>query len=92
MAKDGTARGGQRPGAGRKSKALTEKLAAGNPGHRPMMVIDLPDGAELDCVDMPEPSDYLKAKQRNGGDFAAEKIYKITWLWLKERGCEKLRE
>lgn len=24
MAKDGTARGGQRPGAGRKSKALTE--------------------------------------------------------------------
>lgn len=90
MAKDGTARGGQRPGAGRKSKALTEKLAAGNPGHRPLTVMDLPDGVDLDCVDMPEPSEYLKAKQRNGGEFAAEKIYKITWLWLKERGCEKL--
>lgn len=90
MAKDGTARGGQRPGAGRKSKALTEKLAAGNPGHRPLTVMDLPNGVDLDCVDMPEPSEYLKAKQRNGGEFAAEKIYKITWLWLKERGCEKL--
>ena len=90
MAKDGTARGGQRPGAGRKSKALTEKLAAGNPGHRPLTVIDLPDGVDLDSVDMPEPSAYLKARQRNGGDLAAEKIYKVTWLWLKERGCEKL--
>ena len=71
MAKDGTARGGQRPGAGRKSKALTEKIADGNPGHRPMMVMDLPDGAELDGNDMPEPSEYLKARQRNGGDWLA---------------------
>ena len=39
---------------------------------------------------MPEPSEYLKAKQKNGGEFAAEDIYKETWLWLKERGCEKL--
>lgn len=42
MAKDGTARGGQRVGSGRKSKALADKIAAGNPGNRKMKVIDLP--------------------------------------------------
>ena len=48
MAKDGTARGGPRVGQGRKTKALAEKLAAGNPGHRPMLVMDLPEGTQLD--------------------------------------------
>jgi len=32
MAKDGTVRGGPRTGSGRKSKALTDKIADGNPG------------------------------------------------------------
>ena len=32
MAKDGTARGGTRAGAGRKSKALVDKIKDGNPG------------------------------------------------------------
>ncbi len=90
MAKDGTARGGPRVGAGRKSKALTDKIANGNPGNRPLTVIELPDGVNLDGTDMPEPSEYLKARQRNGGDLAAEKLYRETWLWLRERGCEKL--
>ena len=40
MAKDGTSRGGARPGAGRKKKALSEKIAAGNPGHRPLKMLD----------------------------------------------------
>ena len=84
------AKGTRLPGQGRPRKSTKEKADAGNPGHRPLTVMDLPDGVDLDCVDMPEPSEYLKAKQRNGGEFAAEKIYKITWLWLKERGCEKL--
>ena len=37
MAKDGTNRGGARAGAGRKKKALSEKIAEGNPGHRPLI-------------------------------------------------------
>ena len=90
MAKDGTARGGPRVGQGRKSKALAEKLAAGNPGHRPMLVMDLPEGTQLDGEEMPEPGEYLKARQRNGGELEAEKIYRETWYWLKERGCERL--
>ena len=90
MAKDGTARGGQRVGQGRKPKGLAEKIAAGNPGGRHLTVMELPDGAALDGTDMPEPSEYLKARQRNGGDLAAESLYRETWMWLKERGCEKL--
>ena len=31
MAKDGTNRGGNRPGAGRKPKAISGKIANGNP-------------------------------------------------------------
>ena len=71
-------------GQGRRSKALAEKLAAGNPGHRPMLVMDLPEGAQLDGEDMPEPGEYLKARQRNGGMLEAEKIYRETWRWLKD--------
>ena len=53
MAKDGTARGSNiKVNAGRKSKALSEKLAAGNPGGRKLKVIDLPEGAELDGADI----------------------------------------
>lgn len=49
MARDGTARGSNiKVNAGRKSKALAEKMAAGNPGGRKLKIIDLPDGAELE--------------------------------------------
>ena len=87
MAKDGTARGGARVGSGRKGKALSDRIEA---GENNISVLDVPDDADLDGVDMPEPSEYLKAKQKGGGDFAAEEIYRETWLWLKARGCERL--
>ena len=34
--------------------------------------------------------DYLKAKQKNGKDLVAEEVYKETWQWLRDKGCEKL--
>ena len=46
MAKDGTNRGGLRPGAGRKPKAVAEKIATGNPGGRKLTVIDFGEDAE----------------------------------------------
>ena len=53
MARDGTARGSNiKVNAGRKSKALAEKMAAGNPGGRKLKIIDLPDGAELEGEDI----------------------------------------
>ena len=87
MAKDGTMRGGPRPGTGPKPKAISEKIAAGNTKFK---VIDLPEGANLEGADVPEPSAYLKSQQKGGGTFEAEAIYKEVWLWLKERGCERL--
>ena len=63
MAKDGTNRGGARPGAGRKKKALSEKIASGNPGHRPLKMLD---PVAIDTVDMPPPAEYLSAEQRDG--------------------------
>lgn len=86
MAKDGTNRGGARVGSGRKSKALTEKINAGLAA----TVIDLPEPGKLSGEDMPPVKDYLKAKQAAGFDLCASEVYRETWQWLKERGCERL--
>lgn len=56
MAKDGTNRGGARVGAGAKKKALTEKIADGNPGRRKLTVIDFDNAADLEGQPMPKPS------------------------------------
>lgn len=86
MAKDGTARGGARPGSGPKMKALTEKINNGAAA----MVMELPEPAEMDGAEMPPVKDYLKAKQKGGRDLCAAEVYRDTWNWLKERGCERL--
>ncbi len=90
MARDGTMRGGKRTGSGRKSKALSEKIENGNPGNRTLKIIDLPQVKDLKGEDIPEPSSYLKAKQKAAGEFDAESIYKYTYKWLKDKGCDKL--
>lgn len=64
MAKDGTMRGGQRVGAGRKSKALTDKIADG----RLNGAMVLPEPAEIEGADVPPVKEYLKAAQKNGKD------------------------
>lgn len=88
MAKDGTNRGGARPGAGRKPKALKEKLDAGNPGHRPLKRLDIPENIE--GVEMPKPGDYLSAMQRDGKPLGADEIYTKICRWLEKLGCDKL--
>ena len=65
-------RGGLRVGQGRKPRALLDKLPD-NPGKRPLKVMDLPEGADLNGEDMPEPKAYMKEKQRNGGKLEATK-------------------
>jgi len=83
MAKDGTARGGARPGSGPKRKALTEKISAG----KSATVIDLPEAADLEGVDTPPVKEYMKARQKNGEALCAEEIFAETWTWLKKVGC-----
>ena len=83
MAKDGTARGGARPGSGPKRKALTEKISAG----KTATIIDLPEAPNLEGVDMPPVKEYMKAKQKTGTELCAEEIFAETWEWLKKVGC-----
>ena len=86
MAKDGTMRGGQRVGAGRKPNALVDKVNAGMEA----MVMDLPDPDPLVGEDMPPVKEYMKSEQQIGIPLCAEEVFKDTWNWLKDRGCEKL--
>lgn len=88
MAKDGTNRGGARPGAGRPRKALKEKLDAGNPGKRPLKKIEVPENIE--GVEMPKPSEYLSRLQRDGTPLGADEIYSKVCRWLQLLGCDKL--
>ncbi|MDU1264207.1 MAG: terminase [Peptostreptococcus sp.] len=101
MAKDGTYRGGRRVKAGGKAIPVAEKIQNGKQAKLMSNDIpelefievepeDLPDGIDLEGYDMPRPSDYLSAKQKSGIPLGADEIYKETWLWLKERKCEKL--
>lgn len=101
MARNGTNRGGRRVRAGDKPAPAAEKIQKGQqvqilnndiPTLSPteLEAVDLPEGAVMNGVDMPKPSDYLSARQKNGIPLGADEIYKETWLWLKERNCEKL--
>ena len=87
MAKDGTNRGGARVGAGRKPKALLEKLLEGNLGHRDITKIDMPDITPNFCeepegVDIPRPDEYLSELQRDGKPLGAAETYTRTYRWL----------
>ena len=90
MAKDGSRRGGARPGAGRKKKSLQEKIETGNPGGRKLQILDIPIGFdEPEAVDMPEPMAYLSALQRDGKPLGADDVYRQTLAWLIKLKCDK---
>ena len=60
MAKDGTARGGQRVGSGRKPKALAEKIIEGKALESANIEVD----AELEAADMPPPKEWMLRDQK----------------------------
>lgn len=74
MAKDGTNRGGARAGAGRKKKALADKISEG----KTTKVTVLPT-ANLKGMEMPAPKEYLKAPRRTGREIT-------LWRFTKRRG------
>lgn len=88
MAKDGTNRGGPRPGSGPKRKPLLEKIQNGKDAK--ILAGELPKPVDISGEEIPPVREYLKAKQKNGSELLASEIFKETWLWLKARGCEKL--
>lgn len=80
---------GPMPGTGgRPRKALSEKLADGNPGYKSIKVIPAP--SKYEGIGIPKPNDYIKAKQKNGKPLYAEEIYNNTWGWLIECKCDHL--
>ena len=80
---------GPKPGSGgRPRKPLSDKILDGNPGKRPLTVIEFKDSAaNLEGQVMPKPSDYLSAKQKDGSTLCAAEIYENVWRWLAERKC-----
>ena len=88
MARDGTLRGGARPGSGQKRKGLNEKISDVNRvSSKKIKVLDFGGTADLYGEDMPPQSEYLSAKQQNGQEFAAADIYNKTVVWLQRRSC-----
>ena len=85
MAKDGTNRGGKRPGAGRKKKSAIEKIESGQD-----VSLIFPEPAELSGVETPPVKEYLKANQKCGINLSAEEVFDDTFQWLVARGCESL--
>jgi len=82
--------GGARPGAGKPRKALSDKIAEGNPGKRKLTVMEFTGTADLHGEDMPPPRAFLSAKQKDGKDLLAAEVYEDTWRWLNDRGCARL--
>ena len=82
MAKDGTNRGGRRTGAGRKPKALLDKINEGKSAD----VLEQ-QAASLKAYKSPEPEDYMRQKQKAGIDLHAERAFNEVCTWLMDRGC-----
>ena len=90
MAKDGTNRGGPRPGLGRPKKPLADKIKEGKTNGALVLSDALPQPTDLEGADVPKVRDYLKATQKDGSTLCAEEVFKETFLWLRQRGCETL--
>ena len=84
MAKDGTNRGGARPGAGRPRKALAEKIAEGKTAEVMMQPADIESAETLPV------REFMQELQRDGTKLLADEVYTETYQWLKERSCEKI--
>ena len=84
MARDGTNRGGARIGAGRKRKALSERLLEGN--EKPPVVFEKTQKS----FEFPAPKSYLSITQRDGSILTARQVYNDTFNWLKSCGCAEL--
>lgn len=89
MAKDGTNRGGPRPGLGRSRKPLIDKINEGTAKATPVMPEILTQPADLQGSDIPKVRDYMKARQKDGSYLCAEEVFNDTYRWLSAHHCEQ---
>jgi hypothetical protein len=86
VAKYGTNSGGRRVRAGDKPQPLAEKITAGKaaqilkapelPSEPLLEAVELDGAAALYGEDMPAPSDYLSARQKDGKPLGADALFK----------------
>ena len=76
---------GSAPGEGRRRSPIRSRSA----DRRNAEVIFLPEPPEMEGTDVPPVKEYMKASQKSGIELCAEDVFKSTYLWLKERGCER---
>jgi hypothetical protein len=83
MAKDGTMRGGARANAGKKRKALSNKLSEGKPA-------EVLKPVRLKATKPPDISEFAKEIQEDGTKLCADEIFDEVYEWLEEKGCTEL--
>lgn len=84
MAKDGTTRGGNRVGSGKKGKSLKDKILDGT------AFFTEKNRENVSKTKIKPPKKYLAAQQKDGGKLYAKQIYKETMEWLRRQGCENV--
>jgi hypothetical protein len=87
-------RGGARPGSGRPKKPTAEKLLDGNPGKRPIKVIEFVEAnlpVEALDPDLTAP-DFLKLASKEAANKypTADVIFAQVAQWLQGTGCSHL--
>jgi len=83
--------GGARIGAGKKKKPLADNLLDGNPGKRPITIVQFDTSVDLQGRNMPKPSAFLSSEQIEGvPELRAIDVFEQTWSWLIERRCDHL--
>ena len=81
--------GGARKGSGRKPKPLAEKVAAGNPGHRPLKKVEWEGGNETPAL--PEYFRHMKYTQIQDGVLPSpSELFQETVAHLEPSGCMNL--
>jgi len=83
------ARGGARPGAGRKKKPLAEKILDGNPGKRPLTSVQFDEAIEDGGL---APPDFLRIASKETAENypTADLIFEQVAIWLQGTGVAHL--
>lgn len=79
-------RGGKRVNSGRKKKPLAEKLLDGNPGRKPLQVMEFPDGTQM-IGELVAPEFLADAVKNSEKWPSADKIFNNIAMWLERTGC-----
>lgn len=79
--------GGRRPGAGRKKKALTDRISEG----KSASVVSYEVTQSLkDVTPLPDVLDFMKRDQMDKIPFHAERVFRETWKYLSAAGVAEI--